>query len=398
MNLLNRYIQGDRYLWAFIGILAIFSFLPVYSASTNLVFNHKHATVFHYLFKHALFLIIGFFILFITQLIDYKYFGGLAILAMPIVFILLLLTLIQGQNIEGAPAARWITLRFINISFQTSTMSIVVLLIYCARYLAKNQNKSIKFIDSLFKLITPILINIALILPANGSTAAMLFLLILMLLFIGGYPVKHFFILITIVLSFTSLFIIIGLNWKNQEPTHRVNTWKNRMEDFFIQKNDFEENYQVKIAKTAIILGGKFGRGPGKSVLKAFLPQSSSDFIYAIIVEEYGSIGGLIVIFIYVLILFRILIILTKIEKYFASLLILSVGLPIIIQALINIGVAVHLLPVTGQTLPLISAGGTSIWISCFSFGVILSVSRIIKQKDSILKKQIKEYEEEAIA
>lgn len=398
MNLLNRYIKGDRYLWAFIGILALFSFLPVYSASTNLVVNHNNETVFHYLFKHALFLIIGFFILFITQLVDYKYFGGLAILAMPIVLILLILTLIQGQNIEGSNAARWIKLRFINISFQTSTTAIVILLIYCARYLAKNKNKSINFIDSLLKLIIPILINIGLILPANGSTAAMLFILILILLFIGGYPFKHIIILITIIIFFTSLFIIVGLNWKNKEPTHRINTWKNRIEDFFMKKNDLEENYQVKIAKTAIILGGKFGRGPGKSVLKAFLPQSSSDFIYAIIVEEYGSIGGLIVIFIYILILFRILIILTKIEKYFASLLVLSVGLPIIIQALINMGVAVHLLPVTGQTLPLISAGGTSIWISCFSFGVILSVSRIIKKKDSILNKKIKDYEDESIA
>lgn len=397
MNILNKYIKGDRYLWAFIGILAIFSFLPVYSASTNLLLNHNNETVFHYLFKHALFLIVGFFILFITQLIDYKYFGGLAILAMPIVFILLLLTLFQGQNIEGANAARWIKIRFINISFQTSTIAIVVLLIYCARYLAKNKSKSISFIDSLLKLITPILINIALILPANGSTAVMLFILILILLFIGGYPFKHLLILISIVIFFTSVFIIVVLNWKNKEPTHRVNTWKNRIEDFFI-KNDLEENYQVKIAKTAIILGGKFGRGPGKSVLKAFLPQSSSDFIYAIIVEEYGAIGGIIVIFIYVLILFRILIILTKIEKYFASLLILSVGLPIIIQALINMGVTVHLLPVTGQTLPLISAGGTSVWTSCFSFGVILSVSRIIKKQDSILNKKIKNYEEESIA
>lgn len=394
--LLNRYIKGDRYLWAFIGILAIFSFLPVYSASTKLIINHNNEIIFHYLFKHALFLIIGFVILFITQLIDYKYFGGLAILAMPIVFILLLLTLIQGQNIEGSNAARWIKLRFFNISFQTSTTAIVVLLIYCARYLAKNKNKSINFIDSLLKLITPILINIALILPSNGSTAAMLFIFIIILLFIGGYPLKYLLILISLVIFFTSLFIIVGLYYKNKEPIHRVNTWKNRIEEFFITKNDFEENYQVKIAKTAIILGGKFGRGPGKSVLKAFLPQSSSDFIYAIIVEEYGSIGGIIVIFIYILILFRILIILTKIEKYFASLLVLSVGLPIIIQALINMGVAVHLLPVTGQTLPLISAGGTSIWISCFSFGVILSVSRMIKKKDSILK--IKYYEEESIA
>lgn len=397
MNNLDRYIKGDRYLWAFIGLLAIFSFLPVYSASTNLVVAHGSGTVFHYLFKHALFLAIGFVILFFTQLIDYKYFGGLAVLAMPLMFILLIATLAQGQMTEGTNAARWLRIPIINVSFQTSTAATVILLIYCARYLAKNKDKPVGLIQSFWSLLIPIFITVALIFPANGSTAAILLVLALILLFIGGYPLRYLALLLLTVVFSASIFIFAALKWSDQIPSNRVHTWKNRIEKF-TNKNT-EESYQVKRAKTAIVLGGQFGRGPGKSALKAFLPQSSSDFIYAIVVEEYGAVGGITLLFIYVLILLRVLIITTKVEHYFGSLLVLAVGLPIIAQALINMGVAVNLLPVTGQTLPLISAGGTSIWISCFSLGVILSVSRVIQKNDPLMleAKNIKN-NEEAIA
>lgn len=376
MNILKNYIKGDYYLSLFIFLLSIFSFLPVYSACTNLVLIHNTSSVFYYLFKHTCFLIIGFFILFFTQLIHYKYFGLLSILTMPLIFILLIVTLIQGQTIDGANTSRWFNIPIINISFQTSTAATVIILIYCARYLSINKNKKIKFKNSFFSLIIPIFIFIALIFPANGSTAVILFISTIILLFIGGYLIKYLFYLIIIILFFASTFIFIMLKWGSHTPSNRVHTWKNRIEKF-INKNS-EESYQIKQAKTAIILGKKFGRGPGKSVLKVFLPQSSSDFIYAIIIEEYGIIGGIFLILIYVLILFRILIISIRVKYYFGSLLVLAVGLPIIIQALINMGVSVHLLPTTGQTLPLISAGGTSIWINCFSFGVILSVSKII--------------------
>ncbi|XOD67539.1 MAG: FtsW/RodA/SpoVE family cell cycle protein [Flavobacteriales bacterium Tduv] len=395
MSNLDRYIKGDRYLWAFIGLLAIFSFLPIYSASTNLVIAHGNSTVFHYLFKHALFLVIGFVILFFTQLIDYKYFGGLAVLVMPLILILLIATLAQGQTAEGVNAARWLRVPIINVSFQTSTAATVTLLIYCARYLAKNKNKPIGLMESFWPLLIPIFITIALIFPYNGSTGAILFVSTMILLFIGGYPLQYLSLLLLSVVFFSSIFIFASFKWSDQIPSNRVHTWKNRIEKFM--NKDTEESYQVKRAKTAIVLGGQFGRGPGKSALKAFLPQSSSDFIYAIIVEEYGSIGGITLLFIYVLILLRLLIITTKVEHYFGSLLVFAVGFPIIAQALINMGVAVNLLPVTGQTLPLISAGGTSIWISCFSFGVILSVSRVIQKNDPLMSKtkNIKNNEEE---
>ncbi|WP_185851786.1 FtsW/RodA/SpoVE family cell cycle protein [Blattabacterium cuenoti] len=377
----NRYIKGDRYLWAFITLLAIFSFLPVYSASTNLVSIYGGTnTVFSYLFKHAIFLLVGFCILFFTQFIDYKYFYHLSIFLMPIVFILLVFTVSQGREVYGVNASRWLHIPIINISFQTSNIAGVVLFIYCARFLSQ-ENKKINFLNSFFPLIFPIFFIIGLIFPSNGSTAAIVFISVLILLFIGGYPFTGIIGILLMGIIAASIYIYFVLKWGEKNPKNRVYTWKSRIENFL--DHNSEESYQMKQSKTAIFLGNKFGRGPGKSVLKAFLPQSSSDFIYAIIIEEYGSVGGVILLFIYLLILLRIMIIATKVQNYFCTLLVFAVGFPIINQALINMGITVGLFPVTGQTLPLISAGGTSMWVTFFSFGIILSVSKMIKHPDT---------------
>ncbi|WP_185871872.1 FtsW/RodA/SpoVE family cell cycle protein [Blattabacterium cuenoti] len=387
---LNKYIKGDRYLWAFISLLAIFSFLPVYSASTNLVSIYRGTnTVFNYLLKHTLFLLVGFFILFFTQFIYYKYFYRMSIFSMPIVFILLILTMTQKKELYGVNASRWLHIPIINISFQTSNIAGLALVIYCARYLSKKNKERINFRNSFFSLLFPIFLIIGLIFPANGSTAAIVFISVLMLLFIGGYPLISLIGVFLMGFLFSGIYIYSVIKWGN--PMNRVYTWKSRIEQFL--DHESEESYQMKQSKMAIVLGNKFGRGPGKSVLKAFLPQSSSDFIYAIIIEEYGFIGGVILLFIYILILMRILIIATKVQNYFCSLLVLAVGLPIINQALINMGIAVGLFPVTGQTLPLISAGGTSMWVTFFSFGIILSVSRMIYKNQTGSTKIITDYE-----
>ncbi|WP_113738344.1 FtsW/RodA/SpoVE family cell cycle protein [Blattabacterium clevelandi] len=380
----NRYIKGDRYLWAFITLLALFSFLPVYSASTNLVTTYGGGsnTVFRYLLRHTIFLLVGFGILFFTQFIDYKYFYRFSILTIPVVLILLVFTINQGKELDGVNASRWLHIPIINISFQTSNIAGLVLFIYCARYLAKKNKEKINFINSFFSLIFPIFFILGLIFPANGSTAVIFLISVLIILFIGGYPFTGIIGILFMGIISAGIYIFSVIKWGETKPINRVYTWKNRIENFL--NNESEENYQIKQSKTAIILGNKFGRGPGKSVLKAFLPQSSSDFIYAIIIEEYGSFGGIILLFIYILILLRIMVIATKVKNYFCTLLVLSVGVPIINQALINMGISVGLFPVTGQTLPLISAGGTSMWITFFSFGIILSVSRIIyKEKKS---------------
>ncbi|MFA9289705.1 MAG: FtsW/RodA/SpoVE family cell cycle protein [Solirubrobacteraceae bacterium] len=381
---LDKLFLGDKYLWAFIGLLALFSFLPVYSASSNLEYIVGNGSTSYHLIKHLLFLIIGIFIITMIQLVDYKYFGGFAVILLPVIIILLFLTLIQGRSADEDSAimsSRWLLIPYVGLRFQTSTLASLVLLIYVSRFLTKMNSTNYRFQDTIIPLIFPILLVIGLIFPSNGSTAVILFVICIGLLILGGYPTKYLLIFATTTLILASSFIYFALN-TNLIKNTRVVTWKNRIENFV--SSEKEEIYQVKYAKAAIVNGGKFGKGPGKSSLKQILPQSSSDFIYAIIIEEYGAIFGVLIIFIFLLILFRIVIIATKIHTIFGSLLTFAVGLPIIFQAFTNMGVAVNLFPVTGQPLPMISYGGTSLWITCLSFGIILSVSRSIKTQEEI--------------
>ena len=383
MERFNKLFLGDKYLWAFIGVLALFSFLPVYSASSNLEYIVGNGSTTSHIIKHVFFLIIGIFIITMVQLVEYKYFGGFAVLLMPVVVVLLILTLLQGVGQEdgGVMSSRWLMIPGIGLRFQTSTLASVVLLVYISRYLTKMSKEQYSFSDTILPLLLPILVVVGLIFPANGSTAVILFVLSMGILLMGGYPIKYLIVISSIGLIAAASFIYVALN-TDLIPNSRVNTWKNRIESFTASGK--EETYQVKYAKAAIVNGGQFGKGPGKSALKQILPQSSSDFIYAIIIEEYGSIFGILIIFIFLLILFRIVIIATKIHTLFGSLLTFSVGLPIVFQAFINMGVAVNLFPVTGQPLPMISYGGTSLWITCLQLGIILSVSRSIKTEEEI--------------
>ena len=366
-----KHIKGDRTIWALVAILALFSFMPVYSASANLVSIVGGSTL-GYLVKHVVLLIMGFAIIYAVHKIPYRYFSGGSVLLLPVVFFLLIYTLAQGTTIGGAYASRWIRIPFIGVGFQTSTLAGLVLLVYTARYLAKNKDLKIIFKESLLQLWAPVALILMLILPANFSTTAILFSMILIVAFIGGYPLKYIGYIIGAGLLALTLFILIAKAFPDAMP-NRVNTWGSRIENF--SNSDGQEAYQVEKAKIAIATGGVFGKGPGKSIQKNFLPQSSSDFIYAIIVEEYGLVGAALIVFVYFLLLFRIFIIVKKATTIFGTLLVIGVGLPIIFQAVINMAVATNLFPVTGQTLPLISSGGTSIWMTCFALGMILSVS-----------------------
>ena len=366
-----KHIKGDRTIWALVAILALFSFMPVYSASANLVSIVGGSTL-GYLVKHVVLLIMGFAIIYAVHKIPYRYFSGGSVLLLPVVFFLLIYTLAQGTTIGGAYASRWIRIRFIGVGFQTSTLAGLVLLVYTARYLAKNKDLKIIFKESLLQLWVPVALILMLILPANFSTTAILFSMILIVAFIGGYPLKYIGYIIGAGLLALTLFILIAKAFPDAMP-NRVNTWGSRIENF--SNSDGQEAYQVEKAKIAIATGGVFGKGPGKSIQKNFLPQSSSDFIYAIIVEEYGLVGAALIVFVYFLLLFRIFIIVKNATTIFGTLLVIGVGLPIIFQAVINMAVATNLFPVTGQTLPLISSGGTSIWMTCFALGMILSVS-----------------------
>jgi len=369
MKLFFEKINGDKIIWSIVLLLAIFSFLPVYSA----ISNFGNSFILSNLIKHVAIVLIGIFIMYSVHLVPYKYFKGLSLIFLPLIITVLLFTSLQGNLIDGANASRWIRLPIVGLSFQPSSMATVILMVYVSFYLSKNYNKNIKFTKSIFPLWTPIIIVVFLILPSNFSTAAMIFLMIVTLIFIGGYPFKY---LLGIGFSGIALFSLFFLTVKNYPDImpNRIDTWISRIENFTSSENS-ENNYQVLRAKSAIASGMVFGVGAGKSTMKNILPQSTSDFIYAIITEEYGTIGAISVLLLYLLLLFRIIIVSYKSDTVFGQLLALGVGLPIIFQAFINMGVAVQLFPVTGQPLPLISTGGTSIWMTFLALGIILSVS-----------------------
>lgn len=375
-----RNIKGDKAIWGVVALLALFSFLPVYSASSNLVYVVGSGTTLGHLMKHALLLFLGFGIIYGVHRIPTHYFKGLSIIAMPVVLLLLIYTLAQGTTIEGANASRWIRLPFVGITFQTSNLAAVVLMIYVARYLTKIKDKSITFNESILPLWTPVFIVLALILPANFSTAAILFFMVLVLCFLGGYPLKYLSVMVATGALCLVFFVLIAKAIPDAFP-NRVDTWISRVESFW-DPADTEADYQIEKAKIAIASGGIVGQGAGKSVMKNFLPQSSSDFIYAIIIEEYGLVGGFALMFFYLLLLFRIVVVANSNATVFGKLLVMGVGLPIVFQALINMAVAVELFPVTGQTLPLISSGGTSIWMTCLAIGIVLSASIKSENRD----------------
>ncbi len=366
-------IKGDRIIWAIAALLAIFSFLPVYSAASNLAYNGSGSSTFSYFIKHFVHLFLGFSIIYGVHKIPYRYFKGLSMVMIPVVLILLVITMLQGGTIGGANASRWIRVPIVGLTFQPSTLAALVLMVYVARYLSKIKEENITIKESILPLWLPVFIVLALILPANFSTAALIFSMVILLTYVGGYPFKYLSIIVGSGAIILSLFILTTMAFPNLMP-NRVDTWNSRISSF-VGSDVSQEDYQIEKAKIAIASGGVKGLGPGKSIQKNFLPQSSSDFIFAIIIEEYGLIGGMFLLILYLWLLFRIVIVAQKSDSVFGKLLAISVGIPIIFQALVNMGVAVQLFPVTGQTLPLISSGGTSIWVTCLALGIVLSVS-----------------------
>jgi len=366
-------IKGDRIIWAIAALLAIFSFLPVYSAASNLAYIGGGSTTFSYFIKHFVHLFLGFSIIYGVHKIPYRYFRGLSMVMIPVVLVLLLVTMLQGSTIGGANASRWIRVPIVGFTFQPSTLAALVLMVYVARYLSKIKDDLITFKESILPLWLPVFIVLALVLPANFSTAALIFSMVILLTFLGGYPLKYLAIIIGTGIVVLMFFVLTAKAFPNLMP-NRVDTWTSRVSSY-MDTEATQEAYQIEKAKIAIATGGIQGLGPGKSIQKNFLPQSSSDFIFAIIIEEYGLIGGISLLFLYLWLMFRIVIVAQNSDTVFGKLLTVGVGIPIVFQALVNMGVAVELFPVTGQTLPLISSGGTSIWVTCLALGIVLSVS-----------------------
>jgi cell division protein FtsW len=399
-QLLNN-LKGDKGIWSFVALLGLFSFMPVFSASSNLAYiGHGTGNTLGYLVKHLMHISIGFLMIYWVHKLPYHYFRAISIVSLPVVWILLAYTMIKGTVIAGANASRWIQVPFIGVSFQTSALAFIVLMVFVARYLSKKRETKITFQNSLWELWIPVFITLMFILPSNFSTAALMFAMILMLVFVGKYPLQYIGIILGIGILALTLFVVLSKVFPDAKFFNRVHTWESRIESFTTNKPD-EDDYQIEKAKIAIATGGIQGVGPGKSVQKNFLPQSSSDFIYAIIVEEYGLIGGFAILGLYLLLFVRFVIASHKANTIFGKLVVVGLGFPIIFQALINMAVAVELLPVTGQTLPLISSGGSSIWMTCIAIGIIISVTKkdeeIAEEKadaqkrDAMLKRMIDE-------
>lgn len=368
-------LKGDKAIWGVVALLALFSFLPVYSASTNLVYVVGEGTTFGHLIKHGMLLFLGFGIIYAVHKIPTHYFKGLSVIALPIVLILLAYTLTVETRIGGVTANRWIKIPFVGVNFQTSTLASVVLMIWIARYLTKIKDVGIRFSESILPLWVPTAVVVLLILPENFSTAAILAFMVLVLCFLGGYPLKYLFAIVGTGIILGGMFTLVLFKAPEILP-QRAGTWKSRIETFVNpEAADKDDLHQLTLAQIAIAEGGLVGKGAGKSVMKNLLSQSTSDFIFAIIIEEYGLLGGGALLFFYLLLLFRIVVVAHSAKSVFSKLLVIGVGLPIVFQALINMAVVVRLFPVTGQPLPLISMGGTSIWMSCLAIGIVLSAS-----------------------
>lgn len=388
-NRKKEFFKGDKVLWAVIILISLFSIFPVYSASTNLQYIVNTGTTTSHLVKHALFVISGIVIMKFFGAVKYEYIGKLSSILLVITIFLLLVTMFTGQKIDGASASRWLKIPGTPISFQPSTFAYLMLIIYICRYLTKKIDRERLPAENILYLFFPVLLVFLLVGKDNGSTAVMILFVSLVVMFIGQFPAKYILGFLGVSAVLIALFMFVALK-TDLIKNNRVHTWMSRIETFSnTSKIDNIEdetlkakNYQVNQAKAAIVHGGFLGVGPGKSALKQTLPQSVSDFIFAIIVEEYGLIGAFVLIALYFIMMMRIVIIASKMPAFFGSLLVLSMGIMIFVQLAINIAVAVNIIPVTGQPLPLISYGGTSMLVTYLQLGIILNVSSRIQILD----------------
>lgn len=376
MKLFN-YLKGDKVIWAIMFFLSLLSILVVYSAVVTLAHKFKQGNSEYYLLKHFVIIALGFGIAYVFHKIKYTAFSKVAQIGFILSIPLLIYTLLRG--VSAGEAARWIPIPGIGLTFQSSDIAKLMLLIYVARILTVKAKELTDFRSVGKYLLVPIGLVCALILPANFSTAALLFFNCILLMFLGGINIKIILKIFGICVLVATLFFSWVWLAPDSIPGGRGTTWKARIENF--SKGDSKSNYQSEQAKIAIATGGVIGKGPGNSTQRAFLPQASSDFIYAIIIEEYGLWSGFLLLFLYMILLYRGIKIMRDNDKPFGGLVAIGLSFSLVFQALVNMAVAVNLFPVTGQPLPLISMGGTSIWFTMITLGIILSVSRANEDK-----------------
>ncbi len=369
MNLF-KYIKGDKAIWTVVLLLSLLSILVVYSSIIALAYRYKGGDTGSYLIKHVFIVGSGILLVYFIHKVKYSYFSRISQLAIFLAAPLLLYTLLNG--VSAGDASRWLAIPGTSLTFQTSDFAKLALITYVARMLSIKQNVIKDFKKAFLPIVAPVGIICLLILPSNFSTAAILFMTCFVLMFIGRMNAKHLLLLIGSGIVVGLVIIVMVFNFPNAIP--RGATWKARIENF--SKGDSESNFQAEQAKIAIATGGIMGKGPGNSMQRNFLPQASSDFIFAIVIEEWGLVSAVIIVFLYLILLFRGVKIANKSERTFGSLLAIGLTFSLVFQAMINMAVAVNLFPVTGQPLPLVSMGGTSIWFTSIAIGMILSVSR----------------------
>lgn len=385
--------QGDKVIWALVILLVLVSLLVVYSATGSLAYKMFKGNTEVYLFKQIIFISAGIMLIYFAHRVNYTIYSKVAWILFVISIPLLFYTLFFGVKLnEGS---RWIRLPIINMTMQTSDLARLALFMFLARMLSKKQDVIKDFKKGFLPVMIPIALVCVLIAPANLSTSLLLGASCMMLLFIGRASIKHLFFTMLIALI-PIFFLVMAAIVKHKTSDEqiitkkenssglfvRVNTWVNRVENFIYggKSADNDNMYQVNQAKIAIAKGGLFGKGPGNSEQRNFLPQAYNDFIYVIIIEEYGLIGGAFIIFIYLVFLFRSIRIFKRCPYAFGAFLALGLSFTLVIQAVANMAVNVNLFPVTGVTLPLVSMGGSSFLFTCLSIGIILSVARNVEQ------------------
>jgi cell division protein FtsW len=385
---LLRNTRGDKYIWGIVILLALTSLLVVYSATGSLAYKMYKGNTEVYLFKQLSFIVLGMLLIYFLHRINYTLYSRVATVLFLISIPLLLYTLFFGTTLnEGS---RWIKLPVINMTMQTSDLAKLALFMYISKMLSKKQEVIKEFKAGFLPIITPVIIICSLIAPANLSTALLTGATSLMLMFIGRVSIKHILLAVTVAAIPVMILVSVAVMTYNKEEgkstlsksmsTGRIPTWIKRVQDFMYAKDETVP-YQVQQAKIAIANGGVLmGKGPGNSTQRNFLPHPYSDFIYAIIIEEYGLAGGAFIIFIYLLFLFRCINIFKRCPYAFGAFLALGLSFTLVIQAIANMAVNVNLTPVTGVTLPLISMGGTSFLFTCAAIGIILSVARNVEQ------------------
>lgn len=372
-------------MWGLILLLMLVSFLPIYSASSSLAHKFSGGNTFGFLTKHLVHVGIGAAFMYAVHRLNFRLIGKFSQIVLPAAIILLLITLFQGTEMGGANASRWVRIPVLGFSFQTSAFASLALLVWLAYWFAKPHD--LTSFKSLTWPLVAIGATLILILPADFSTTAVNFVMALGLMIAAGVPWKHMWKILGSAVAVLALFILFVLAFP--QVSNRVSTWKARIVNFG-GGGDQDGSYQTDLAKMAIAEGQLLGKGPGKSVQKNFLPQSNSDFVFAIITEEYGLVGATLLILFYAALFRRIVKVAQRAHTKFGTLLVLASASGLVLQTIVNMGVATNLFPVTGQTLPFLSAGGSSIWMTCIALGVILSVShtdveKIVGQSDQEL-------------